>query len=623
MDRYNSILWRTHDRKNVLLLHLRNHHFDIARHWHEVQNICAVLPIILIVIMYATYYYLDIREIDVADLRSVSVGVTMMFTGLVALISLKINKEKGLSDRYRELYDCNVFGLNKDIFMVDLSDVDVDRDELERRCFDRGLGRPSSQFSAWYNEVFSDSRAANIIGCEVQNISFSRDLYFYVERLYTKIFAVSIVIILIVCTIFAFAEGIFSVIPIIGAVAPKMYLLYKTIRKSHDIWTSHQKVMDDLVNNKDTFINATDPELRMMQNHMFRARADDIFIPRRIYHNHVKTMHDHSKFWYEFDRLYNEGLDMRSPSKAEDIMVVSRDYDSDSDGGYVMLSDIQARTREMMSSVHRIFTEAEPPIRYFTDGGTLIDIERPEHPVFWDDDIDICIHYDDLERAKSLLKEKLPQDCVIQDENDPYFIPYACKFRVRDRHSIVDEMDNSIHRYFGQGLRGVFIDVYGMIPPLSDSHKEKRYRDRMRRSYERMTKLEAEIYRDTPPSSYGSDVPLERRKSLEKNLSLYLKEKDSYLRMEREYDSITDRDASRMGYMISYTCDGPGLPYYRKEDVVPERYHIVEWNGITLNIPDNPEAILEAFYGKDWNQPTDGYRTVLKHISTYDEVGSR
>ncbi len=94
VDRYNSILWRTHDRKNVLLLHLRNHHFDIARHWHEVQNICAVLPIILIVIMYATYYYLDIREIDVADLRSVSVGVTMMFTGLVALISLKINKEK-------------------------------------------------------------------------------------------------------------------------------------------------------------------------------------------------------------------------------------------------------------------------------------------------------------------------------------------------------------------------------------------------------------------------------------------------------------------------------------------------------------------------------------------------
>ena len=99
--------------------------------------------------------------------------------------------------------------------------------------------------------------------------------------------------------------------------------------------------------------------------------------------------------------------------------------------------------------------------------------------------------------------------------------------------------------------------------------------------------------------------------------------KDSYLRMEREYDSITDRDASRMGYMISYTCDGPGLPYYRKEDVVPEKYHTVEWNGITLNTPDNPEAILEAFYGKDWNQPTDGYRTVLKHISTYDEAGSR
>ena len=66
MRQYNSILWRTHDKKNSLLIHLRNHHFDVARHWHDVMNVCAVIPIFLLIVMYGIYYALDIQEISVA-----------------------------------------------------------------------------------------------------------------------------------------------------------------------------------------------------------------------------------------------------------------------------------------------------------------------------------------------------------------------------------------------------------------------------------------------------------------------------------------------------------------------------------------------------------------------------
>ena len=620
MRQYNSILWRTHDKKNSLLIHLRNHHFDVARHWHDVMNICAVIPIFLLIVMYGIYYALDIQEISVADLRSVSVAISMFFTFLTALISIKVGKEKQLSDRYRELFDCRVFELEQDRFMVDLKDVDVGKDELERRCFDLRLPRPAAKYSVWCEEVFSDNRASNVISCEVQNIAFSRDVYQFMERTYRKTFVASIAVTIAICIIFAAIEDIFATVPIVAAVAPKLFLLFKTIQKSHKIWTNHQQVMDILVEEKERFINADDSQLRMIQNHMFRGRADDIFIPRRIYLAYVRTMHDHSGYWYEFTKLYHEGLDMKSPSSADEIMVAGRDYDSDSMTDYTMLSEIQGIVHSMMKEIHRVFSEADPPIRYFVDGGSLLDICRPEHPVFWDDDMDICVHHEDLARAKDLLKENLPECCAIQDESDPYFIPYACKFRVRDRGSVTEEMDNSIYPYFGKGLRGAFIDVYGVIPPLTDRKKEERFRSSMKKSYVTLKNLEKEIYRDTVPASYDGEIPKDRTDRLDRNLDRYLREKERFLGIERDYIAEKDRDGKLMGYLPSYSCENHDLPYYTTEDVFPERPRTVEWNGITLNVPNNPERIIEAFYGPDWREPRTEYKTSLKHIYTFDKV---
>ena len=203
---------------------------------------------------------------------------------------------------------------------------------------------------------------------------------------------------------------------------------------------------------------------------------------------------------------------------------------------------------------------------------------------------------------------------IIQDETDKYFIPYDCKFRIRDLESTTEESDNLIYPHFSPDMRGVFIDVYAMAHPLVNTEKEKLYRQQFRTLCEEMKNLEKEIYRDTAPYHVKNICP-DRRKRLESNLKKYYSMKTKYLEMERKYMS-EKKDTTKYGFAPSYACDSPNLPYYDVSKTFNGKTE--KWKNLTLCMPADEEEIVRGFYGDNWKTPVVDYKTKLKHIRTYN-----
>lgn len=616
MDRYNDILWRTHDRRNVLILHLRAYYIDKARFWNYLRNLVAILPVVALVGMYVFYFLNPSGPLTLYDIQTVSIRFTGVASVVAGLMSFKVKEYKSQSDKYRELFDCNVFSIEPDAFMADFpDDSELTREALERKAYDLETGPVDKKHCVWYNEAFCDNHAVNVISSMSQNMFFTRDIYREMEKTYTYSAIAIGAATLVLSILFGILVDVSAIIPILFAVAPKEYLLISSMMRAKDLWNGQQHVIDEIRGNLDNYRDASDISLRNLQSHLFHSRVNDMFVPKYRYQNFKERMHDQDNESNVFRDELQGDLVRRVPMSADEIMVVGTNYDSDVDSDYVMLSTIQKRIRTMMSEIHDAF--AAEGIDYYIIGGTLIEVMREDAPVYWDDDMDICVRYEDLDRAKAVIRERMSKDTAIQDESDPYFIPYGCKFRVRDSGSVTDESDNLMYPHFSPDKRGVFIDVYAMTHPLANSRLEASYRSRHKVLFEKMRELEDEILTDTPlHPSVETDPKRDRR--LERNLKRYSDLKARFLELERKYMS-EERDVTRLGFAPSYSCEKQKLPYYDVSQTFSDR--TVPWNGLNLRMPADPEAILDGFYGKGWKAPSRGYITRLKHILTYDPKG--
>lgn len=123
-------------------------------------------------------------------------------------------------------------------------------------------------------------------------------------------------------------------------------------------------------------------------------------------------------------------------------------------------------------------------IKYWLDGGTLLGAVRHGGFIPWDDDIDIAMTLDDLNRFIKIAPSELPQHLFLQTpDNEPTKEPIV---KVRDLNSFYVEGSDNFDAPYEKGL---YVDIFPFIPYPGVSKKfVKRITRGISKSYSILTK---------------------------------------------------------------------------------------------------------------------------------------
>ena len=135
----------------------------------------------------------------------------------------------------------------------------------------------------------------------------------------------------------------------------------------------------------------------------------------------------------------------------------------------LQLRRCQLKQLSMLEEIDRICQKHH--IGYWLDGGTLLGAVRHKGFIPWDDDIDIAMRQEDLQRFIEVAPQELPDTLYLQSrQTEPgYPSPVA---KVRDKNSFYIEPSDDMASDYGKGL---FIDIFPMVnyPTVNRSFVKK------------------------------------------------------------------------------------------------------------------------------------------------------
>ena len=246
-----------------------------------------------------------------------------------------------------------------------------------------------------------------------------------------------------------------------------------------------------------------------------------------------------------------------------------------------MLRPAQLKQLEMLKIIAGICDRHA--IDYWLDGGTLLGAVRHGGFIPWDDDIDISMRREDLERFVRIAPKELPPSLVLQTpETDPA-MP-ARDYKVRDLNSYFVEATDDNGRPYQKGL---FIDIFPFV----------NYPDRLHG-------LTRRVARGTCVARKVLATP--------RYLSLRAVAEYAYFSVKLGVLRLAWAALQPLCRKGTYTCSLPAYNWYgtiyRTDSLFP--LGSVEFEGVTFRAPGNTDAYLKSIYGNYMQLPPPEKRAV-------------
>ena len=586
----NRILQRTHVKRNVDLLKARDYYFDLAKRLNLLKTMLAMLPPALLL---STYIYTlwDIQLLGGYDELIIGAIATIV-TFVNYPIDGAIQKNASISNQLRNVYDNDVLKIKYNPHMHPSGDVAWYLPKANRK-------KNNSKYECWYAEVFSGNSNVDVFCCQLDNLLYSKYAYRATRRYYT-IIVIAFSLLVLAMLVLTLAAREFSM----------TFLVFFSTVECYDVFINKIISLNDALELCTEFCNYTkdltaadlsDEILEQTQEVSNRNRDFCIFVPRHIRNRYLKK--DDTPYYIELDK-YKErfmGNQADIPDTANDIDVV---FEDGSDA--IPLREIQHRLADMMEDVVRVLDDEG--INYSLDGGTLIGAKRNGTNGFipWDDDIDIAIPYHQVEKAKHALTEKLSYN--VQDaENEPFYSPRLSIFKIRESNeqSQISEKDSLL--YINYKHHGLFIDVYAYSPILVCKAVDSIFRLFLLHPLN----WHLERIENRYPVSGNYDRQQKRFFAAKKRYGRWLAFYAKYARNKKVY-------AYFPGYIFDFKKPGP---YHKAEELFGETPTYASWETKLYKVPADPEAILCAYYGPEWETPP--FRTRAELMALKDGLWYR
>lgn len=561
----NPILINTHKKQNIDLLRIRDFYFDKARTLNRIRKFNVVFPILVLIVSYlpfisAVYVLNQYRDYYIG-------GLSIISYILGRVIDSKIQEYLHVSNAFREQYDVNVLGIEKNDYIY--CDVDLDQYIHLADC----LIDDSKKYEYWYEEIFSSNSISNAFCCQMDNIIYTYYAYADARKQYVKWVCVIVAIASIPLIVLGDLQTIVLALIAFFDIL-QMYLEYWDV--CSDLISVNKRLRSNLLE-YDSELNSSD--IRCLQDCIANNRDNSLFISKRI---RKKYLADGNPYYQDLNLIRNKvqnDAETTFPSSVDDIEILSADGNSTTN-----LSVIHSRLVVMLKDIKEVLDAND--IQYTLDGGTLIGAVRENGRfIFWDDDVDLAIRYEDFQRAKSVLMNELQDKYSLQDyDNEEYYSPRLSNLRVREKNekSVIEEKDSPLFELYES--RGLFIDIYVYAPILHSKNVDRLYRKLViYRAYRAIDKIEKRWR--TNREKYSPRFVRSKKR--------YMKHVDWYLK----HAKCTDYYAYTPNYIEDIKCPGP---YIKREDIYGKKT-LASFEGERYPIPSNSHAILEAYYGKDWN----------------------